>query len=89
MTALFEYSDSLAWYGDRAFYLRCVYGLRACVFFFKICHSAKLNKIVEAMYTMAVNPYDNRMVSLRRPHGKGDLDIVNSPEGKCNRGISK
>ena len=25
---------------------------------------------------MPVNPYDDRKVSLRRPHGKGDLDIV-------------
>ena len=42
--------------------------------FFQICHCAELNKIVEA--TMPVNPYDNRKVSLRRPHGNGDLDIV-------------
>ena len=26
--------------------------------------------------TMPVYPYDNRTVSLRRPHEKGDLDIV-------------
>ena len=25
---------------------------------------------------MPVNPYDDRKVSLRRPHGNGDLDIV-------------
>ena len=25
---------------------------------------------------MPVNPYDDRKVSLRRPHGSGDLDIV-------------
>ena len=25
---------------------------------------------------MTVNPYDDRKVSLRRPHGNGDLDIV-------------
>ena len=25
---------------------------------------------------MPVNPYDGRKVSLRRPHGNGDLDIV-------------
>ena len=37
-------------------------------------HCAELNKIVEA--TMPVNPYDDRKVSLRRPHGNGDLDIV-------------
>ena len=49
--------------------------LRATVLrFFQICHCAGLNKIVEAM--MPVNPYDDRKVSLRRPHGNGDLDIV-------------
>ena len=42
--------------------------------FFQICHCAELNKIVEA--TMPLNPYDDRKVSLRRPHGNGDLDIV-------------
>ena len=42
--------------------------------FFKICHCAELNKIVEA--TMPVNPYDDCKVSLRRPHRSGDLDIV-------------
>ena len=46
-------------------------GLR---FFFQICHCAELNKILEA--TMPVNPYDDRKVSLRRPHGNGNLDIV-------------
>ena len=60
-------------YGDRTTFLRCVYGLRAYDFF-QICHCAELNKIVEA--TMPVNPYDDRKVSLRRPHGNGDLDIV-------------
>ena len=25
---------------------------------------------------MPVNPYDDRKVTLRRPHGNGDLDIV-------------
>ena len=25
---------------------------------------------------MPVDPYDDRKVSLRRPHGNGDLDIV-------------
>ena len=25
---------------------------------------------------MPVNPYDDRKVSLRRPHGNGDADIV-------------
>ena len=42
--------------------------------FFQICHCAEFNKIVEA--TMPVNPYDDRKISLRRPHGIGDLDIV-------------
>ena len=32
------------------------------------------SKIVEA--TMPVNPYDDRKVSMWRPHGNGDLDIV-------------
>ena len=42
--------------------------------FLQICHCAELNKIVEA--TMPVNLYDDRKVSLWRPHGNGDLDIV-------------
>ena len=42
--------------------------------FFQICHCAELNKIVEVK--MPVNSYDGRKVFLRRPHGKGDLDIV-------------
>ena len=42
--------------------------------FFRLCHCAELNKIVEV--TMPVNPYDDRKVSLQRPHGNGDLDIV-------------
>ena len=42
--------------------------------FFKMCHSAELNKIVQA--TMSVNPYDDRRVSYGDAHGKGDLDIV-------------
>ena len=42
--------------------------------FFQICHYAELNKTVEA--TMPVNPYDDRKVSLQRPHGNGDFDIV-------------
>ena len=42
--------------------------------FFQICQCAELIKIAEA--TMPVNPYDDRKVSLRRPHGNGDLDIV-------------
>ena len=50
--------------------------------FFKICQSAELNKIVEA--TMPMNLYDDSRVSLPWRHRKGDLDIVNSTEGKCN-----
>ena len=42
--------------------------------FFQTCHCAELNKIVEA--TMPVNLYDDRKVSLQRPHGNGDLDIL-------------
>ena len=53
--------------------LRCVYGLRAYDFY-RICHCAELNKIVDD--TMPVNPYDDHKVSLRRPHGNGDFDIV-------------
>ena len=60
-------------YGDRTMSLRCVCGPWAYDFF-QICHCAELNKIVEAK--MPVNPYDDRKVSLRRPHGNGDLDIV-------------
>ena len=56
-------------YGDHTMLPQCVYGLRAYDFF-QICHCAELYKIVEA--TMPVNPYDDRKVSLRRPH----LDIV-------------
>ena len=42
--------------------------------FFRICHCAELIKIVETL--MPVNPYDDRKVSLRRPHRNSDLDIV-------------
>ena len=42
--------------------------------FSQFCHCAELNKIVEAM--MPVIPYDDHKVSLRRPQGNGDLDIV-------------
>ena len=61
-------------YGDRTISLMCLRatGLR----FFQICHYTELNKIVEA--TMPVNPYDDHKVSLRRPHGNSDLDIVYS-----------
>ena len=42
--------------------------------FFQMCHCAELNEFVEA--TMPVNQYDDRKISLRRPHGNGDLDII-------------
>ena len=42
--------------------------------FFQICHCGELNTIVEA--TMPVNLYNDRKVSLQRPHGNSDLDIV-------------
>ena len=56
--------------------------------FFKICHSAELNQNVEA--TMPMNLDDDR--SLPAMATKQGLfghrtDILNSPEGKCNRGI--
>ena len=50
--------------------------------FFQICHCAELNKIVDA--TIPVNPYDDRKVSLRRPHGNGDLDIVRASYTRRN-----
>ena len=53
--------------------------------FFKICHSAELNKIEEA--TMPVNLYDDCRVSLQRLHKRDGWDIVNSSEGNLNRGI--
>ena len=40
--------------------------------FFKICHSAELNKIVGA--TMPMDLYNSCMVLLRKLHGKGDLE---------------
>ena len=38
---------------------------------------------------MPVNPYDYRKVSLRRPHGNGDLDIVGASytRRKANKAI--
>ena len=63
----------LCLHGDRTMLLRCVYGVGAYDFF-QICHCAEWNKIVEA--TMPVNPYDDFKVSLQRPHGNGDLDIL-------------
>ena len=45
--------------------------------FFKKCHSAELNKFVQAL--MRVNPYNNHTASLLRPLGKGYFDIVLAP----------
>ena len=53
-----------------AIFVPCEYGLAI----FKICHSVEFNIIVRA--TMPMNPYDDLTVSMRRQHGKGDLDIV-------------
>ena len=55
--------------------------------FFQICHCAELNKIVGA--TMPVNPYDDRKVSLRRPQGNGDLDIVPASYTRCKANVTE
>ena len=55
--------------------------------FFQICHCVKLNKIVEA--TMPVNQYDGRKVSLRRPHGNGDLAIVRALCTRCKANVTE
>ena len=55
--------------------------------FFQTCHCAELNKIVEA--TMPVNPYDDRKVSLRRPYGDGDLDIVRASYTRRKANVTK
>ena len=55
--------------------------------FFQICHCAELNKIVEA--TMPVNLYDDRKVSLRRPHGNGDLDIVRASYTRLEANVTE
>ena len=52
-----------------------------------ICHCAELNKIVEA--TMPVNLYDDRKVSLRRPQGNGDLDIVRAMYTCCKANVTE
>ena len=52
-----------------------------------LCHCAELNKIVEA--TMPVNPYDDRKVSLRRPHGNGDLDIVGASSTRRKANVTE
>ena len=72
----FAKNDNLkSWVPVRASYDVPAMCLRATgLRFFQICHCAELNKIVEA--TMPLTPYDDRKVSLRRPDGNGDLDVV-------------
>ena len=53
--------------------------------FIQIRHCAELNKIIEAM--MPVNPYDGRKVSLCRPHGNRDLDIVQASYTYCTANV--
>ena len=55
--------------------------------FFQICHCVELNKIVEA--TMPVNPYDDRKVSLRRPHGNGYLVIVGASYSRRKANVTE
>ena len=55
--------------------------------FFQICHWTELNKIVEA--TMPVSPYDLRKVSLRRPQGNGDLDILRASYTRRKANVSE
>ena len=62
-------------YGDHAIYLRCVYRLAN----FQNLSMCGVNKIEEV--TMPVNLNDDGKVSLLWPHGKGELDIINSSEG--------
>ena len=38
---------------------------------------------------MPVNPYDDRKVSLRRPHGNGDLDIVRASYTRRKANVTK
>ena len=38
---------------------------------------------------MPVNPYDNRKVSLGRPHGNGDLDIVRASYTRRKANVTK
>ena len=54
--------------------------------FFQICHCAELNEIVEA--TMPANGYDDCKVSLQRPHGNGDLDIVRASYTCCKANVT-
>ena len=55
--------------------------------FFQICHCAELKKIVEA--TMPVNPYDDREVPQRRPHGNGDLAIVRASYTRLKANVTE
>ena len=38
---------------------------------------------------MPVNPYDDRKVSLQRPHGNGDLDIVRASYTRRKANVTK
>ena len=38
---------------------------------------------------MPVNPYDDRKVALRRPHGNGDLDIVRASYTRRKANVTK
>ena len=38
---------------------------------------------------MLVNPYDDRKVSMRRPHGNGDLDIAGASYTRRNANVTE
>ena len=38
---------------------------------------------------MPINPYDDCKVSLQRPHGNGDLDIVGASHTRCKANVTK
>ena len=38
---------------------------------------------------MPVNPYDDRNISLRRPHGKGDFDIARASYTRREANVTK
>ena len=38
---------------------------------------------------MPVNPYDDHKVSLRRPHGKSDLDILGASYTRCKANVTE
>ena len=73
--------------GARKGIVRCHCDVSTGLRFFQICHCVELNKIVEA--TIPVNPYDERKVSLRRPHGNGDLDIVGASYTRRKANVTK